>query len=125
MLFPYINVFQRSRKGKLAQTTSKLENLDLGKPSPESSQSLRPALDVLYRIQHDVTLDSSDYVIGYLDRIKGMMEMPFEWWVSKETTSDDFIPQSRIRYYKRVSDNVVVWDRDKRKDLLFGSGRKQ
>ena len=84
---------------------------------------LRPALDILHRIRYDDSLDSSDFVIGYLDRHAGMQEMPFEWWEGGEQTAEEFIPQSRIRYFKRKSDDVLVWDREKRVDLVFGSGR--
>jgi hypothetical protein len=90
----------------------------------ESNSPLRPALDVLHRINNDHVIDSTDYVVGYLDRHAGIKEMPAEYWIVKEKTEEDFIPQSRIRYFKRISDGVTVWDRERRLDLLFGSGRK-
>ena len=105
---------------KSIQETPKLENLDIDASSP---RPLRPALDILHRIQHDASMDISDYVVGYLDRHSGILEMPVEWWASDDASSDEFIPQSRIRFFKRKSDNMVVWDREQRKDLIFGSGR--
>ena len=112
-----------STKAKSPQKVSKPE-YDVYDSLPySSSRPLRPALDVLHRIQHDPNMDSNDFIIGYLDRHIGLQEMPLEWWVSKDATSEEFIPQSRIRYFKRKSDDNVVWDREERKDLVYGSGR--
>lgn len=44
-------------------------------------------------------------------------------WIS-EPTEDEWIPQHRIRYFKRFDDSgkqEVVWDRDNRIDRMFGS----
>ena len=79
---------------------------------------LRPAADVLNRLRHDEDFNIDDYLIGYLDRFKGIKEVPARTW-TKEHTSQEFIPQSRIRYFKRKSDRVVVWDRSARVDLIF------
>ena len=110
-------------KPRAAPKTSKLKDAAQSLPSPGCSRPLRPALDILHRIQHDTSMDSSDFIIGYLDRHTGLLEMPLEWWVGKDATCEEFIPQSRIRYFKRKSDGVVVWDREERKDLVFGSGK--
>ena len=90
--------------------------------STESSQPLRPALDILNRIRYDSNYDAEDYLIGYLDRHSGMKEMSVPWWKGEDNTEEDFIPQSRIKYYKRKSDGTVVWDRHRKLDLVFGSG---
>ncbi len=42
-------------------------------------------------------------------------------WVG-ECSDEDFIPQHRIKYFKRNSDGEVVWDREGRIDKIFGSG---
>lgn len=47
--------------------------------------------------------------------------MPMTMWV-RESTDEDFIPQHRIKYFKRNSDGEVVWDREGRIDKFFGSG---
>jgi MJ1316 RNA cyclic group end recognition domain len=47
--------------------------------------------------------------------------MPMTLWVS-ETSDEDFIPQHRIKYFKRNSDGEVVWDREGRIDKIFGTG---
>ena len=87
-----------------------------------STPALRPALDILNRILHDPKMDSENYIVGYLDRIAGIKEMPVSWWKAEDSTAEDFIPQSRIRYFKRKSDGVIVWEREGRVDLVFKSG---
>jgi uncharacterized protein (UPF0248 family) len=84
--------------------------------------TLRPANDILSRIRHDPTLDASDYIIGYHDRIEGIMEMKVEDWKGGDVTDEEFIPQHRILYFRRGSDGVRVWDRKRRLDGVFGSG---
>ena len=93
-------------------------SLQSGKPR----QPLRPALDILSRIRYDPAYDAEDYLIGYMDRHSGIKEMPVMWWKGEDSTLEDFIPQSRIKYYKRKSDGTVFWDRDRKLDLMFGSG---
>ena len=85
---------------------------------------LRPALDVLNRLRYDPNLDEEDHVVGYRDRHDGVQELCVSLWKS-DTTDEEFIPQHRIKYFKRKSDGVVVWDRFMRLDLVFGSGLKQ
>ena len=60
-------------------------------------------------------------MLGYLDRFEGLKEMPAYLWLS-ETTEEDFVPQHRIQYFRRLSDGTKVWDREHRIDLVFGSG---
>lgn len=82
---------------------------------------LRPALDVLNRMRYDPGLDDEDHIVGYRDRHDGVQELSASLWKS-DTTDEEFIPQHRIKYFKRKSDDVVVWDRFMRLDLIFGSG---
>lgn len=81
----------------------------------------RTARDVMNRIKWDAALDSSDYIIGYEDRFVGAREKQLELWKS-EQTDEEFIPQHRILYFKRRSDDVIVWERRLRVDDVFGSG---
>ena len=81
----------------------------------------RTAKDVMNRIRWDAALDSSDYIIGYEDRFVGTRERALELWKS-EQTDEEFIPQHRILYFKRRSDDVIVWERRARVDDVFGSG---
>jgi hypothetical protein len=61
-------------------------------------------------------------VVGYLDRFGGNLEMRVSSWLN-ESTEEDWIPQHRIRYFKRLrgGDEEIVWDRLARVDRVFGS----
>ncbi|KIX07227.1 uncharacterized protein Z518_01880 [Rhinocladiella mackenziei CBS 650.93] len=89
-------------------------------PTPK----MRSAQDVLSRLQWDDQLDITKFTIGYLERFAGIKEMQASTWIS-EFTEEEWIPQHRIKYFKRINENgnhEVVWDRDKRIDKVFGSG---
>jgi uncharacterized protein (UPF0248 family) len=88
---------------------------------PVTAKKLRPATDILNRLRWDPNLDSSDHIVGYEDRFFGTREMALDRWKT-EQTDDEFIPQHRIMYFRRRSDGVVVWDRETRRDGIFGSG---
>lgn len=88
---------------------------------PVSSKKLRPATDILNRLRWDPSLDSSDHIVGYEDRFLGTREIGLDRWKT-EQTDDEFIPQHRIVYFRRKSDGVVVWHRERRLDGVFGSG---
>ncbi|KAI0834085.1 hypothetical protein F5Y06DRAFT_178336 [Hypoxylon sp. FL0890] len=88
---------------------------------PVYEGKFRSAGDVLNRLRWDQAMDSSDYTVGYEDRFSGVMERPVDSWKS-ETTHEEFIPEHRIVYFKRKSDGVIVWDKEQRKDEIFGSG---
>ncbi|KAI8960750.1 hypothetical protein F5Y11DRAFT_328689 [Daldinia sp. FL1419] len=88
---------------------------------PTYEGKLRSAGDVLNRLRWDQAMDSSDYIIGYEDRFSGAMERSVDSWKS-DTTHEEFIPEHRILYFKRKSDGTVVWDREERRDEIFGSG---
>ena len=87
---------------------------------PVATHKLRPATDILNRLRWDPSFDSSDYVIGYEDRGSGPREAALDRWKTKQT-DEEFIPQHRILYFRR-KDGAVVWDRDTRRDEIFGSG---
>ncbi|OAG34836.1 hypothetical protein AYO21_10998 [Fonsecaea monophora] len=96
-------------------------------PSEVSVPKMRSAQDVLKRLQWDTDLDMSRYIIGYLERFAGIKELAATHWIS-EVTEEDWIPQHRIKYFKRISENgeaEIVWDREKRIDKIFGSGLRE
>ncbi|KAL9019598.1 MAG: hypothetical protein Q9185_003140 [Variospora sp. 1 TL-2023] len=87
-----------------------------------ASAGLRPAQDVMHRIRHDAHLRMSDYVVGYRDRHVGIMEKAVESWSLEGVEEEEFIPFHRVVYFRRISDDHVVWDREKRIDEIFWSG---
>ncbi|PON21249.1 hypothetical protein TGAM01_v209840 [Trichoderma gamsii] len=109
-----------------ANKDSRATKTDSSKPSlkavkPPGAGKLRSAIDALNRIRWDVSMDSSDYLVGYEDRFVGAQEKALDSWKA-EQTDEEFIPQHRILYFKRKSDGVIVWDRRLRVDTIFGSG---
>lgn len=74
------------------------------------------------RIRHDPELRVSDYVVGYKDRHVGIMEKAVEDWSFEGVEEEEFIPMHRIEYFRRISDDHIVWHREKRTDEIFGSG---
>lgn len=96
---------------------------------------LRTASDVLSRLRWDKTSCSSgcdgtsqtlQFMVGYVDRMNGPMEKPVEDFRSIASGGD--VPEHRIVYFRRVSQNDptsfgdIIWDRDGRVDRIFGSG---
>ncbi|OTB03759.1 hypothetical protein M426DRAFT_321477 [Hypoxylon sp. CI-4A] len=88
---------------------------------PAYEGKFRSAADVLNRLRWDQAMDSDNYIVGYEDRFLGAKERSVDSWKS-ETTDEEFIPTHRIVYFKRKSDGMVVWDREERRDEVFGSG---
>lgn len=91
---------------------------------PSTCAELLPPIDVLHRLQWDQDLDISQYSVGYLERFDGIKETPASSWIT-EVTDEEWIPQHRIKYFKRVDKNGIselVWDRDHQIDKIFGSG---
>jgi len=78
--------------------------------------------DVLDRIRWDPSLKIEEFVVGYLDRFGGNKELRASMWLN-EVTEEDWVPQHRIRYFKRVAGDTeeVVWHRFDRVDKIFGS----
>ncbi|RMZ77144.1 hypothetical protein DV737_g4484, partial [Chaetothyriales sp. CBS 132003] len=80
------------------------------------------AQHILNRLRWADDADISQYQVGYLDRFGGCLERSALSWIS-DSTDEEWIPQHRIRYFKKVAAGVeeIVWDRDKRIDKVFGS----
>ena len=109
-----------STKSKKNATKSKSHQL-AQRPSGPKAPKLRPASDVLNRLRWDPALDADDFVVGYEDRFLGVRETALGKWKT-EQTDEEFIPQHRVVYFKRRSDGIIVWDREKRIDRVFGTG---
>lgn len=76
--------------------------------------------DIINRITWDSTFERSDYVIGFVDRFEGQLEVAMDSW-KKEITDEEFIPQHRVLYIRHVN-GEIVWDRRRRIDKIFISG---
>ncbi|KAJ5126552.1 hypothetical protein N7448_007331 [Penicillium atrosanguineum] len=90
-------------------------------PDPRAGENkLRPAGDIINRITWDSEFKRSDYIIGFVDRFEGQLEINMNNW-KKDSTDEEFIPQHRILYIKQVG-GEIVWDRRRRIDNIFMSG---
>ena len=80
---------------------------------------MRKEEDVINRIKHDQGYQpTSEWIIGYEDRFKDdLIEVSFDDFMVLRKDDDTFIPLHRIRIFKR--NDIVVWDRRIKMDLLF------
>uniref|UniRef100_A0A914XIY5 Uncharacterized protein n=1 Tax=Plectus sambesii TaxID=2011161 RepID=A0A914XIY5_9BILA len=111
---------QRDKKNKSKAKTEPTTAPD----ADEGSQGMKPAQAVISRVLWDESLPVDKFVVGYIDRFIGVIEKPFDafcWQsfaeVDPETSA---IPRHRIQYFKLG--DLIVWDKTKRLDLIFGSG---
>lgn len=76
-----------------------------------------PSHEIYARIKWDHGLpDPSQWIIGYLDRFDGIMEIGMEEFDAVRDDTYEGVPQHRIRYFKCRGE--VVWDRELRLDRL-------
>jgi len=93
--------------------------------------SMKTAEDVISRIEWDERLDKRFFRVGFVDRFLGLQEksfIDFDFKVDLSTVSDRHstilaIPKHRIQYFKYA--NEIIWDKDTRTDLMFGSTGNQ
>ncbi|KAJ5259234.1 hypothetical protein N7478_012215 [Penicillium angulare] len=118
-----LNQSPRSRSGSPSMQHSEFQREQSYSPPLEGKSGenrLRPAADVINRIIWDESFSPDDYMIVFLDRFEGELEVSFDGW-KKESTHEEFIPQHRVLYIKHVNGDVV-WDRRRRIDTIFSSG---
>ena len=93
--------------------------------------SMKTADDVISRVEWDNRLDKRYFRVGYIDRFLGLQEKSFtdfDFKVDLSTVSDRHsnilaIPKHRIQYFKYA--NEIIWDKETRTDLMFGSTGNQ
>lgn len=85
--------------------------------------SMKTADDVVKRIIWDDNLEKDDFIVGYFDRFRGLVEKCFSSFSWEDLAAVDYdvlaVPKHRIQYFKYK--NVKVWDKSKRIDNVFGS----
>uniref|UniRef100_A0A8D3AP16 C3H1-type domain-containing protein n=2 Tax=Scophthalmus maximus TaxID=52904 RepID=A0A8D3AP16_SCOMX len=86
---------------------------------------MRTADEVISRILWDPSVDSSEFVVGYVDRFLGVLERPFcdfSWDTNPcdcDYSTELALPRHRIQYFTYRGHRV--WDRHTRTDRVFGS----
>ncbi|XP_037836212.1 leukocyte receptor cluster member 9 isoform X2 [Kryptolebias marmoratus] len=86
---------------------------------------MRTADEVISRILWDPSVDTSEFVVGYVDRFLGVMERPFcdfSWDTNPcdcDYSTELALPRHRIQYFTHKGHRV--WDRHTRTDRVFGS----
>ncbi len=109
---------ERRPNTHMASTTS-IHNHNNSKR--KKKERLRTSQEIFNRIKWDSSKNPNDYVMGYLDRFDGMMEIALNNFVTTENGGD--IPFHRVYYFKQLNaqqgGSHIVWDRKKRLDLIF------
>ncbi|KAJ5207614.1 hypothetical protein N7449_001993 [Penicillium cf. viridicatum] len=77
-------------------------------------------VDIFNRITWDSAFERSNYIIGFVDRFEGQLEITMGGW-KKETTDEEFIPQHWVLYIRHTN-GEIVWDRRRCIDKIFLSG---
>nr|KAG5708496.1 hypothetical protein BaRGS_026223 [Batillaria attramentaria] len=89
----------------------------------QKKASMKTATDVIKRILWDEKLDKDDFLVGYLDRFKGIVEKYFSAFSWEDIASVDYdvlaVPKHRIQYFKYRKQKI--WDKPSRMDNVFGS----
>ncbi|XP_005093489.1 leukocyte receptor cluster member 9 [Aplysia californica] len=93
------------------------------KDENEKLPPMKTADDVVKRIIWDENLDKDDFVVGYIDRFRGLMEKYFSAFSWEDLSAVDYdvlaVPKHRIQYFSYKG--VKVWDKPRRVDNVFGS----
>lgn len=118
-------------KTNIFNQTSSASRSEESESEQSKKSSMKTAEDVISRIEWDDRLDSRYFRVGYVDRFLGLQEKAFEEFdfkVDLSTISDRHsallaIPKHRIQYFKY--NNEIIWDKETRTDLMFGSTGNQ
>ena len=108
---------KKPKKQKNRKKRGEEEESDAKKPS------MKTAEDVIKRILWDDKLDRDDFLVGYIDRFRGIVEKYFSAFSWEDIASVDYdvlaIPKHRIQYFKYRREKI--WDKPSRMDNVFGS----
>ena len=84
---------------------------------------MKTAEDVISRIMWDDSIPTECFYVGYEDRFVGIVERQFTDFSWEDLASVDYdtlaIPRHRIQYFKYK--DLIVWEKSKRLDNVFGS----
>lgn len=66
------------------------------------------------RLKFDARYDTTEYVVGFIDRKAGILEKPVDAW-------GEYDEEELIAYIKNVSIGKIVWDKANKVDLVSGA----
>jgi hypothetical protein len=97
---------------------SSTSTLEVNSNSTSSGKSkLRPGKEVLKRLKFDEAYNIEDYVVGYIDRKEGILECSVAEW---EMERGGERREELLAYVKERGSGIVVWDKVRKIDLVFG-----
>ena len=108
----------KNKKSKKRNPKSEDEIVENEKLPP-----MKTSDDVVKRIIWDDNLDKDEFIVGYIDRFRGLVEKYFSAFSWEDLASVDYdvlaVPKHRIQYFSYKG--VKVWDKPRRIDNVFGS----
>ena len=84
-----------------------------GEQGRELKAKLRPFREILNKLRYDAAYNVEDYVVGYIDRKAGILEVSVSAWNGGKRGEDVVAYVKGVRPIERI-----VWDRARRIDLL-------
>ncbi|KAL2084000.1 hypothetical protein ACEWY4_019518 [Coilia grayii] len=115
----------KKNKKKMSRSQKKEQMKEFEINEPPKKSRMRTADEVINRIRWDSAIDSSQFLVGHIDRFLGVLERPFDEfsWDTSVTDCDYSeelaLPRHRIQYFSYRGQRV--WDKDSRTDRVFGS----
>ncbi|XP_076448080.1 leukocyte receptor cluster member 9-like [Babylonia areolata] len=116
-------VYLTGEKKKVKKQKKRKKKEEEEEEGETKKPSMKTAVDVIKRIMWDDKLDKDDFLVGYLDRFKGIQEKYFSAFSWEDIASVDYdvlaVPKHRIQYFKYREQ--TIWDKASRMDNVFGS----
>jgi len=118
---------KQKKKGEKGAPEDRTQHTSDAHAEHEKAERFRTAAEVYNRLKFDDSWDIDEFVLGYVDRHNDKtLEKPAVDWV-RETTAEEFIPEHRIEYFKRVTNEggEFMWHKSKRLDRIFKTSDSQ
>ncbi|OWF55848.1 uncharacterized protein LOC110454544 [Mizuhopecten yessoensis] len=117
------NKYDNKAKGDKQKRKKRKEQIEENETENVKKAAMKTAEDVIKRIQWDGQLPQDEFIVGYIDRFKGIQEKYFTSFSWEDIATVDYtvlaIPKHRIQYFKYR--DIIIWDKNARLDNVFGS----
>lgn len=110
----------------------KISHADEQEHESMKKSSMKTAEEVIARLERETYLDKRYCRVGYIDPLLGLQEKSYNDFDFKQDASTTItdrqtntlnVPKHRIQYLKYA--NEIIWDKESRTDLIFGSTGNQ